>query len=415
MSNNNKPENRNKLNFLFVSADKYPPFRVDVSVLFGEEMVKQGHNIDWVLQSAEPCNRAYQTTWSGCKVWVGATDEGASKLSRLKKHSLSIINDAHIFKLVKKGHYDFIQVKDKFIAAIFAVIAAKLYKTKFIYWISYPFPEASLYYASHGLARYPVLYKIRGHFNKWLLYKFLCPKADHIYVQSMQMKKDFAEEGVPLEKMTAIPMGVSIDAFPNEPSSNASPAENDCNKIVYLGTLNQSRKMDFLVRAFALVIKEIPNSILYMVGGGDKEDDIQVLKQECERLDIMDKVIFTGFQEREKAFEFVEMSNVCVSPFYPTAILNSTSPTKIVEYMAMKKPIVANDHPEQKLIIEQSKAGICVPYSENEFALAIIDLLNNPEKAKEMGLLGRQYVEQNRSYHIIAKLVEKTYYEICGT
>ncbi len=42
-------------------------------------------------------------------------------------------------------------------------------------------------------------------------------------------------------------------------------------------------------------------------------------------------------------------------------ILRAASPTKLVEYMAMGKAVVANDHPEQKRVIEESGAGYCVP------------------------------------------------------
>jgi hypothetical protein len=40
--------------------------------------------------------------------------------------------------------------------------------------------------------------------------------------------------------------------------------------------------------------------------------------------------------------------------------LNPASPTKLVEYMALGKAVVANDHPDQRMVLEQSGAGICV-------------------------------------------------------
>ena len=40
-----------RLKLLFVSDDKFPPFRVDVSVLFKEKMIGRGHSIDWIMQS----------------------------------------------------------------------------------------------------------------------------------------------------------------------------------------------------------------------------------------------------------------------------------------------------------------------------------------------------------------------------
>ena len=105
----------------------------------------------------------------------------------------------------------------------------------------------------------------------------------------------------------------------------------------------------------------------------------------------------------------MKSADVCVSPFYPTPILNSTSPTKLVEYLAMGKPVVANDHPEQELVINESGCGICVPYSEQEFADAVIEVLNNLSYWSKFAKRGRNYVEMNRSYEKIANKVSEQY------
>ncbi len=81
--------------------------------------------------------------------------------------------------------------------------------------------------------------------------------------------------------------------------------------------------------------------------------------------------------------------------------------------MAVGKAVVANDHPEQSLVISESKAGICVPYEEDAFAQAILHLLNHPEEVKKMGIRGREYVEKHRSYEQIADLVERKLLQVC--
>ncbi len=149
------------------------------------------------------------------------------------------------------------------------------------------------------------------------------------------------------------------------------------------------------------------------MGGGEDPTDEQLLKNEAKRLGINKSVIFTGFVSRQIALHYVNKADVCVSPFFPTQILNSTSPTKLIEYMAMGKAIVANDHPEQRLVISESGGGICVQYDEEAFATAIVDLLNDPARAKEMGLKARRYVEKYRTYNTIADTVERKYLQIC--
>jgi len=112
--------------------------------------------------------------------------------------------------------------------------------------------------------------------------------------------------------------------------------------------------------------------------------------------------------------QYVQDADVCVSPFYPTPVLNSTSPTKLVEYMAMGKAVVANTHPEQKLLIDQSGCGYCVPYDEDAFADAIVKLLRAPEMARAMGERGRRYVIEHRSYGVIANNVERAILRVAG-
>jgi glycosyltransferase involved in cell wall biosynthesis len=110
--------------------------------------------------------------------------------------------------------------------------------------------------------------------------------------------------------------------------------------------------------------------------------------------------------------EYVKRADVCVSPFCPSPILDSTSPTKLVEYLAMEKAAVVKDHPDQRQVIENSGGGICVPYEEEAFANAIVRLLRDPGLARKMGSQGRVYVEKYRDYKCIADMVEARYFQI---
>ena len=90
-----------------------------------------------------------------------------------------------------------------------------------------------------------------------------------------------------------------------------------------------------------------------------------------------------------------------------------SSPIKLFEYMAMAKPAVANEEiPEQKEVLGESGAGILVPFTPEAFADAIIELLDNPERAAEMGQRGRQWVVKNRSYESLARQIEQGYFEL---
>jgi glycosyltransferase involved in cell wall biosynthesis len=399
------------LRLLIMSSDKFPPFRVDISVLFGDELATRGFEIDWILQSENDCSRDFHCRWGNGTAWVGKTDLGTSRYHRLRKHVLDFRHDLKLLELARKSRYDIIQVKDKVLAALPALWAARRRSVSFVYWLSFPHPEASTYVARIGGARYPLLYRLRGWILFRLLYRFILPRADHIFVQSEQMKRDLAGYGLPSSKMTPVPMGVRIEDFHGVADATIGGAARRAT-IGYLGTLAGERRIDFLVRCLARVLVERPDARLLLVGAGNRPDDEEQIRSEARKLGILDRLEITGFLPRKEALRRVSEAAVCVSPFYPTPILNSTSPTKLIEYMALGRPVVANDHPEQRLVLEQSRAGICVAYDESAFAAAILKILNDPEEAEKMGRRGRKYAEHHRDYRRISDAVALAYRNI---
>jgi glycosyltransferase involved in cell wall biosynthesis len=393
-----------KPRILVIANDKYPPFRVDVAVLFGRELSARGYSIDWILQSEAACDRSFETAWGGGTVYVGRTDTGTSLLSRLRKHCLGLLHDLEAARLIQRSRYEVVQVRDKVLVALPVLCVAKWFGAAFVYWLTFPHPEASLYIARIGQARYPLLYRIRGWVQFVLLYKMILPLADHIFVQSEQMKRDLQRYGVAAQKMTPVPMGVELQTFSGVERCRDSRSSGD-SVIAYLGTLAGERRIEFLVRCLELVIEREPRTQLLLVGDGARPEDTDRIRREAQRLGVEDRVRITGFLPQREALALVATATVCVSPFYPTPILNSTSPTKLVEYMALGMPVVANDHPEQKLVIERSRAGYCVPYEESVFADAIVRIIRDPQEAAAMGVRGREYVAEHRQYSRIADLV----------
>jgi glycosyltransferase involved in cell wall biosynthesis len=82
--------------------------------------------------------------------------------------------------------------------------------------------------------------------------------------------------------------------------------------------------------------------------------------------------------------------------------------------MALGRPVVCNNHPEQSEIIRQSGAGLCVDWGVKTFADAMIWMIEHPDQADAMGAKGPSWVRENRTYSIIAKNVMQNYQEILG-
>src|SRR5688572_12675402 len=199
-----------KLEILFVTSDLFPPFRPAAKAVFAEGLAARGHRIDWLLQAAEPASPCGVRRFKGGVAYVAPTSSGGTRRARLKRHLANVRNDLRVFALLKRNRYSLLQIKDKYLGALIAIAAAKLHGVPVFYWLAYPHGEASLYAARSGVARYGLIYRLRGAVQRWLLYRVIMPSCAHVFVQSEQMRLDVAREGIPLDGMTAVPSSVNL-------------------------------------------------------------------------------------------------------------------------------------------------------------------------------------------------------------
>ncbi len=397
------------LKILFVTSDRFPPFRPAAKAIFGDELVRRGHTVDWLLQAESSETSAGPRPFGGGTAYIAPTDEGTSRLRRLRKYWLDFRNDLRMFGLLAKGDYSLIQVKDRYLTALLALVAARRHRVPLFYWLAFPHAEASVYAAEQGVARYRYFYLVRGRLQRWLLYRVIMPAADHVFVQSEQMRRDIAAEGIVFEKMTPVPSSLNFGEIVAAEAVPLAAKPADEKWVLYLGTLMRERRLDFLVRAFALLLPKVPNVRLVFVGEGENPADEAALRDEAAQLGIAGQVTITGWLEMHEAWSYVRAADVCVSPYAPVQILQSTSPTKLVEYMAFGKPVVANDHPEQSEVVRESGGGIVFGWDEAECAEALAQVLLDPERARAMGEAGRRYVERWRTHAAMADVVLERY------
>jgi glycosyltransferase involved in cell wall biosynthesis len=400
------------LRILFVTSDKFPPFRPAAKAIFAEGLAEAGHKIDWVLQGETPETEHGERPFKGGIAHVAATNAGETRLARVKKYWFDLRNDLKVFGLLKRQRYSLVQIKDKYAGALIAIAAAKLRGVPVFYWLAYPHGEASLYAAKKGVARYLVWYTLRGRFQRFVLYRLIMPACAHVFVQSEQMRLDIAKEGIPLDKMTAVPSSVNLDDMDAAAIAEPESPPLGGKAIVYLGTLLRVRQLDFLVRVFARVLPDVPDARLVFVGSGYMPEDEALLRSEAEKHGVAHAMTITGWLRMSTAWARTRRAAVCVSPYFPTPILQSTSPTKLVEYMALGRPVVANDHPEQSDVVRQSGAGVVCAWDEAEFAAAIVRVLRDTAGADAMGKAGRRFVEQQRTHWAMVNLVATRYRQV---
>ena len=396
------------MHLLYLTAEQWPTFRPDVIALFGKYLPREGVTCDLVTERDLASADRPDVPWgAGRAILCRVPRNRAGHYLTKCWHNLRILAG------IKAAEYDAIQVRDMSITALAGLLIARAKGIRFYYWLSFPQSEGQIERArSRGMKGgmrfwFPLM---QGMFGKWLLYRIVLPRADHVFVQSRQMQSDVAREGIPERKMTPVPMGVDLEtASPENIVRADDPRLHGKRVVAYLGTLDPQRRIEVLLKMLALIVPLLPDVRLLLVGDTEDAAHRAWLKAEVERLDIADYVIWTGWLPASEGWSYIRTAEIGLSPFPRGFLLDSASPTKAVEYMALGLPVIANDSPDQAQVIEESGAGLCVPLEPAAFAEAVVSLLESPETRERMGRRGRQYVAEKRGYDSLSRSVAAVY------
>lgn len=399
---------------LFV-PEVHPTFRPDVAVLFGKYLPRLGVRADIVTVKRDEQAEA----WGGGEVFGPSQSSG-----RVGRHLQRIVNDWRALARIRKG-YDLVIVRDKPIFASFALIAAKLARVPFAYWMSFPMPESHFDFArerglSIGIVRLTIAY-VRGFLCMVSLYRFVMPRADIAFLQSDAMVADMQARGIRMRRPVAVPMGVDHEAAvsPTAPfDARIEPwlaAMRERPSVVYLGTLERRRRMEVAVQAIAIARQRRPELMLVLVGDSFEPDDMVKLRALVDEMGQKDHVIFTGWLDTASAWRIVREARIGLATYPRGHIHDTASPTKLVEYLAQGLPVVANDQPDQAWVVEQSGGGLCTSHDGAKFAEAILSLVDTPQQAASMGRTGRDWVLRHRGYDSIAAHVAQAMQSLRAT
>jgi glycosyltransferase involved in cell wall biosynthesis len=134
-----------------------------------------------------------------------------------------------------------------------------------------------------------------------------------------------------------------------------------------------------------------------------------------DRLQLRESVDFTGFLPDNKALaDYLATADVCVSPDPKNPFNNVSTMNKVVEYMAMGKPIVAFDLHEVRDTARG--AGLYIESNDPEaFGDQILKLLDSPETRQRMGEVGLQRFNDTLAWEHQEERLVKAYDHLLGT
>jgi glycosyltransferase involved in cell wall biosynthesis len=396
---------------LFVAPDDYPAFRVDLTELFSRHLVGRGLAIDWSLHRVDTGPAAIDDR--GAERFVLPAHREGGALAKLRNR---LSNGARRWGLVwhtTRGDYDLVQVRDYTFWGLPFLFAARLARKPFVFWMSYPVLEARWLLATKPFRPVSKLGRaanfVHALAGKLTFYRFL-RHADHVVVQSRRMRERLEEKGVARERMTPVEMGVTTERFnPQAIEPSRDPRLTGRRVIAYVCSLHFGEPFDVALGGLAEARRRGHDAVLLAIGTlADHERE--ALPGKLAALGIPeDAVISTGMLPLAEALGYVKAADLCVSPFQMNAEQEVATPTKLVEYLAMGRPVVASTHYDQSEVVGLSGAGLVAAFDGVATGEAIARILADREWAEEMGAKGPAWVKANRDYASLADRVERLY------
>ncbi len=196
--------------------------------------------------------------------------------------------------------------------------------------------------------------------------------------------------GMPPERVFVVRSGPSLERLKQVP---AVPSLK-CGKrylVGYVGVMGRQEGIDLLLQAVRHLVHKLKRTDIHfgLVGGGTSLQEMQNLARE---LGVADYVTFTGRVPDAELLAMLNTADVCVNPDVANEMNDISTMNKIMEYMALGKPIVQFDLTEGRFSAQEASL-----YAKKNdpvhFAVKIADLLDNPEQRARMGAFGRRRVQ----------------------
>jgi len=205
--------------------------------------------------------------------------------------------------------------------------------------------------------------------------------AHHVITVGWPFEELLLRRGVPPEKLTIILNSAYPKLFPR--SRERLPSLEDSNEearpfiLMYHGTLAERNGLDTAIRALALARRVVPQLRLDIQGRGEHLPNLKRLAIE---LGVSDHVVFTDAGPFEKIVDFIAHGDAGIIPYRCDGFTDLVLPTKAYEYAWMHRPMIASDTRAIRSMFRLESIVLCDPSKPEDFAEAIIDLSQHPEK-----------------------------------
>ena len=196
--------------------------------------------------------------------------------------------------------------------------------------------------------------------------------ASLVVVVSEPLRDYAVEQGVAPERVLVNPNGVDVARLAPYRQRSAAEWRNrlglpDAPTVGFIGTFGLWHG----VKLLPALVAAVPEAQWVLIGDGGLFAEV---REEIDALGLAERVRMTGVLEHTQALEMLSCSDVCISPHVPNP--DGTpffgSPTKLFEYMGLRRAIVASDLDQIGEVIENERSGLLCPPGDVEAAAAAV-------------------------------------------
>ncbi len=235
---------------------------------------------------------------------------------------------------------------------------------------------------------------------KKIIQQYAFKKADLIHAWGPVMTISMIAANVERNKVLVLPKGIDLEKFENKNTK-------DLNKInaIVTRSLQPEYRHDIILKAFGILNQRGIDFELTIVGDGKK---LSLLKELAQKLNMDNKVYFTGHILNTKLPELLQQSN-----FYISMPITEGVSASLFEAMASNcYPIVTNI-PGNQSWIKHRENGLLVNIDDYKMlAEEILWSFENKEHRKAAVLGNRKFIEKNADYTINMKIIADKYHDL---
>ena len=230
--------------------------------------------------------------------------------------------------------------------------------------------------------------------KKSLLHKILlmwiCNRSDLIFSSSQIMTKDIAH--YTKKEVKTIPFGIAINSF-NPKNLDTSDSKKSY-KIGVIKSLEPIYRIDIAIEAIKTLNKSYPNTFdLFICGSGSLETELKKLAD--------NNIYFLGKINQEEVPTFLYTLDIFLNTIEFESFGVST-----IEAMACGLPVIAYKAGGAEEIIKHDENGILyTPNTPESLAIAIDEVVKNPQKTRQLGQNARKHIKSNYSLADIQKQI----------